>query len=157
MFLSQNLQNLSVQAAVWGPEQRWLDARNLSNQIIGFANFFENPLIGVGWGDTGGSESSYLGGAAAFGIGYAALMACLLFGSMLMCLKLTVFKRRLPKADRALADMFIAWNAAYFAGAAFEGYLIGRSSTPQVMALLFAGIGVHLKDMVAVRAGTEAP
>lgn len=120
-------------------------------------NFFENPLIGVGWGETGGSESSYLGGAAAFGIGYAALMACLLFGSMLMCLKLTVFKRRLPKADRALADMFIAWNAAYFAGAAFEGYLIGRSSTPQVMALLFAGIGVYLKDAVAARAGSEAP
>lgn len=121
-------------------------------------SFLEHPLIGVGWGETGGSESSYLGGAAGYGIGFAALIAVYLFGTMWMCGKLTVQKRFLGKKDRELADMFIAWNAMYFGAAAFEGFMMGRSSTPQVMMLMFAGLGVYLKEQVAMRSrgGAEA-
>lgn len=112
-------------------------------------SFMESPFIGVGWGETGGSESSYLGGAAGYGIGFFGIIVLFLLWSVWMCFRFTVSRRLLPKHERPLVDLFIAWNACYFAAAAFEGFMLGRSSTPQVMMLMFAGIGVYLKEQMA--------
>jgi hypothetical protein len=119
--------------------------------------FMDSPLVGVGWGETGGSESSYLGGAAGYGIGYLGLTLIFLLWSFWLCLRLFIGRRLLPREQRPMVDMFLAWNAMYFAGAAFEGYILARSSTTQVMMLMFAGIGVYLREAqaAAVAAGRE--
>jgi hypothetical protein len=117
-----------------------------------FRNIAESPLIGVGWHDTGGSESSWFGGFAGYGIGMFLLMIGLLVWSMWRCAVLWVRRRRLPKEERPLVDMYISWNAMYFSAATFEGIILGRSSTSQVFLLMFAGIGVYLAEKTATLA-----
>jgi hypothetical protein len=109
-----------------------------------------SPLIGVGWNENvGGSESSYFGGFAAYGIGFLLLILAFVFFSIGRCAYLLRNRRVLSGTDRTLVDIFIGFNAAYFGGAAFEGYLLARSSTTMVMMLMFAGIGTYLKERIA--------
>jgi len=114
-------------------------------------NIIESPLVGVGWHETGGSESSWLGGFAGYGVGMFLLMISLLLYSMWRCAWLWVRRSRLPKEQRPLVELFTAWNAMYFGVATFEGILVGRSSTTQVMTLMFAGIGVWVTEQAASR------
>lgn len=109
----------------------------------------ESPLVGVGLDERGGSESSWLGGFAAYGIGMFLLMIAFLFWSMWRCATLWIRRRRLPRSERPLVDMYISWNAMYFSAATFEGIILGRSSTTQVMMFMFAGIGVWLVEQVS--------
>lgn len=110
------------------------------------ASIAESPLIGVGLHETGGSESSWLNGFAGFGVGMFLLLISFLLYSMWKCAMLLLKRRRLPKAQRPMVDMFIAWNAMYFAAATFEGIMVGRSSTSQTLMLMFAGVGVWLTE-----------
>ena len=105
-----------------------------------------NPLIGAGWGDAGGSESSYLGSFAGYGIGMFLLVIGLLFVTMWGCAKLLIARRSMPPELRALTDLYNGFMAMYFAGAAFEGYILARSAATSVMFLMFAGIGKFLLD-----------
>ena len=109
----------------------------------------DSPLIGVGWKETGGSESSWLGGFAGYGILMFVIMVSFLIYSMAKCANLWIRRRRMPREQRPLIDMFIAWNAMYFGAATFEGILLGRSSTSQMFTLMFAGIGVWLAEEVS--------
>jgi hypothetical protein len=109
-----------------------------------FESIAESPIIGVGWHETGGSESSYFAGFAGYGLGMFLLIVSFLFYSMWMCAKLWVKRGRLSETERPLIDLFIAYNAMYFGAAVFEGIILGRSSTPQSMMLMFAGIGTWL-------------
>jgi hypothetical protein len=108
----------------------------------------ESPLIGVGWNDAGGSESSYLGAFAGYGIGALLLVLLLVAVVFLGCVRLIVFRRRLPVELRHLADLYNAFSLMYFAGAAFEGYILARSAATSVMFLMFAGIGKFLLDEI---------
>lgn len=108
----------------------------------------ESPVIGVGWKETGASESSFLGGFAAYGMGMILIMAAFLLFSMWKCARLTLLRGRLPREQRAMADVFVSFNAMYFASAFFEGHMLARSAPTQVMMLMFAGIGVWLAEAV---------
>lgn len=112
----------------------------------------ESPLIGVGWHDTGGSESSWLGGFAGYGLGMFLLLVAMLVWSMWRCATLWIRRFRVPVETRRLIDIYISWNAMYFTAATFEGIMLGRSSTSMVLLLMFAGIGVWLTEQVRQRA-----
>jgi O-antigen ligase len=116
------------------------------------ANIMESPLIGVGWHETGGSESSWLGGFAGYGLGMFLLMIAFLAWSMWRCATLWVRRRRLPREYRPMIDMYISWNAMYFGAATFEGIILGRSSTSQMLLLMMAGIGVWLVEQTQLAA-----
>jgi len=110
---------------------------------------FESPIIGVGWAETGASESSYLAGFAAYGFVMFSLMVGLLLFSMWKCATLTLLRRRLPKEQRPLVDLFCSWNAMFFGAAVFEGFILPRSSSTTTIMLLFAGIGIWLTEQVS--------
>lgn len=120
-------------------------------------SFLESPLLGVGWYDVGASENSYFGGLGAYGIGFGVLVAVLLFGSMFLCAKLLIARRSLPADQRPLVDLFCGFNAMYFGGAFFEGYLTARSSATLTMMLIFAPIGAYLLRLAADPHAHEAP
>jgi hypothetical protein len=77
------------------------------------------------------------------------IMIGLLFFSMGKCARLMLTRRRLPREQRPLIDLFCAYNAMYFGAATFEGIMLGRSSSTQTMMLMFAGIGVWLTEAVS--------
>ena len=111
---------------------------------------FENPLIGIGWrGGELGTENSYLGALSAYGIIYFLLTMTLLTVSVWQCINFNLRKRWLRPEQRAIVDIFTAFNAMFFAGALFEGYILARSFIPQLMLLTFAGIGVWIRDEIA--------
>lgn len=118
-------------------------------------NAFENPLIGVGWHSAGGSESSYLAGFASYGFGMLLLMMAFLVWSMWRCASLWLRRRHLPREQRPLIDLFIAWNAMYFAAAVFEGIMLGRSSPSQSLMLIVAGIGVWLSEQTVLASAEQ--
>lgn len=109
----------------------------------------ESPIIGVGWEETNASESSYLAGFASYGIGMFALMVCFLFFSIWKCAKITVQRRRIPKQQRPLIEMFCSYSAMYFVAGFFEGIILARSAPTQTMMLMFAGIGTWLSSAIA--------
>ncbi len=110
---------------------------------------FESPLIGVGWrGGEVGTENSYLGAFAAYGILYFLLTLSLLAVSIWQCIQFNLRKRWLRPEHRALVDIFTAFNAMFFAGAFFEGYLLARSFIPQLMLLTFAAMGLWIRHEI---------
>ena len=109
----------------------------------------ENPLVGAGWKDAGGSESSYLGGFAGYGFGMFLLMLTLVGVTMWGCLKLFTVRRRMTPELRALVDLYNAFMLMFFVGAGFEGFILARSATTSVMFLMFAGIGKFLQGEAA--------
>jgi hypothetical protein len=112
-------------------------------------NAMESPLIGVGWSEAGGSESSYLMGFASYGILYFLFMLALLGFSMLQCFRLTMQRKWLPPEHRPMVDVFVAFCAMYFAGAVFEGFILARSFVPQLLLLIFSAIGAWLTHEIA--------
>lgn len=110
----------------------------------------ENPLIGSAGEGSGYSENSYLFGFALYGIGMFALLVSFMLASAWFCLRLMMNRRVLETDDRALLDLFVAFNAMYFLGAFFEGFMIARSNTLQSMLLMFAGIGVYMRDQITL-------
>ena len=117
----------------------------------------ERPLTGVGWrGESIGTENSYLGGFAGYGIVYFLLTLGLTLTCMWQCFRLTTRRRWLPPEQRPLVDLYCAFNAMYFAGAGFEGFILARAA-PQVMLPLFSAVGVWLRDEIGYsRAGAVA-
>jgi hypothetical protein len=110
----------------------------------------ESPLIGVGWrGGEVGTENSYLGSLSAYGIIYFLLTMTLLVVSVWQCIHVTLNKRWLHPEHRALVDIFTAFNAMFFVGAFFEGYILARSFIPLLMLLIFAAIGVWIRHEIA--------
>lgn len=107
----------------------------------------ENPLIGSGLAGQF-TENSYLAGFASYGIGMFLLLLIFLFTSIAICSRLFISRRLLPPHERSLVDIVLAYNAMYFIGGVFEGYMIGRSSTAQVMMLMICGITVYVRERI---------
>lgn len=104
--------------------------------------FLESPLFGTGSRlETRFSENSYLYGLATYGIVMGLLLAMLVLVSIGTCLKVLMAKRWLEPAEKRLADLFLGFNAMYFAGSLFEGYVVSRVSTSLVFLLMFCGMG----------------
>lgn len=104
----------------------------------------QNPVIGAGQGADFGSENSLLFAFASYGIGMLLLVALFYVLSGWVCLRLFRLRSRLDRAMRAAADLFLAFNAAYFAGSVFEGYIISRVSVNLVLILTFSAVGSFL-------------
>lgn len=150
-LLVWGLFTLAVELKIYENLERLVSTENTREQVWTnmLTNALENPLIGVGFSDAGGSENSYLLGFASYGIAYFLMTIILLLGSMWLCFNLLRGRNYLEPQHRTLVDLFIGFNAMYFASAMFEGFMLGRSSTMQTMLLIFAGIGVWLKEEIA--------
>ncbi|MFN7021828.1 MAG: O-antigen ligase family protein [Phycisphaerales bacterium] len=133
--------------------ERLTDVTNTREGVwaVQISKIAESPVIGVGWKETGASESSFLGGFAAYGMGMFLIMTAFLVYSMWRCAQLTLLRGRLPREQRPMVDVFVSFNAMYFASAVFEGHMLARSAPTQTMMLMFAGIGVWLAG--ALRSG----
>lgn len=119
-----------------------------------FMAAMESPLIGHGVDSDGFSENSYLSGFATFGIGMFVILVVFLFASMYFCARLALGRRLLSRGDRALLDVFIAYNAMYFFAGMFEGSMLGRSNSMQSMMLMIAPLGIYVRNqIVAAREG----
>ena len=111
--------------------------------------FRNNPLIGVGVVDAGKSENSFLYAAASYGL----LAPLLLIGLGIGCLSLGIrlFRRTQPyPVLHPQADLVNAIFAAYFAGAIFEGYMIGRVTGMLIVITLTIVCGQLLLDRLTI-------
>ncbi|MDX2116481.1 MAG: hypothetical protein SFZ24_12800 [Planctomycetota bacterium] len=107
--------------------------------------FYENPMFGTGAAeDTKSSENSILFGLATYGIGMGLLLVLYTLVSAFLMLRLYVLRFKLPGLERRMADFVIGFNAMYFAGAQFEGYLISRVSSGLAFMMFFASLASWL-------------
>lgn len=103
-----------------------------------------NPIFGVGSDDLRASENSLLYGFASYGIGMVILILLLGAVSFVQVVRLLRIQRHLNPFRRRLAHLCISFNAMYFVGAIFEGYIVARISVLTVYMLVFAGITTRL-------------
>ncbi len=126
-----------------------------NNQIN---SFISNPLFGTGDPDTvGGSENSYLAGAASYGIFYFFLMIALMIAAGTLCLKLYQLRKFMDKRTRSQTDLVLAFMAMYFGGALLEGYIIARVSPMTIIFVLMASLGMQILIDVRARLAGESP
>jgi hypothetical protein len=138
---------------------RFLSTENTRPSVISsqLHAALESPLLGVGWrNDFIASENSYFGGLGAYGIGYFLLILCLVGVSMWQCFRFNVQKKWIAREHRPLIDLFTAFNLMFFAGATFEGYLLARSFVPTLMLMVFAAIGLWIRDEIAANQAASA-
>jgi hypothetical protein len=118
-------------------------------------NGLSSPLIGMGVEGAGDSENGYLYGFAAYGIGMVLLTMALIGATAVTSLKLWKRRQYLPLQYRTLSDFLIGYNALYFGGSFFEGYMMARVASNLVFFMLFAGIASQLIRLTdeAIQAG----
>lgn len=106
-----------------------------------------NPLFGVGLGQTF-SENSYLNGFASYGIVMLVLLLVFTWISVSLCLRIYRGRHWLSPQEQGLMYVTLSWHAMYFACAFFEGFMVGRSSNPQIMMFMFAGVALYLRNRI---------
>lgn len=105
----------------------------------------ENPILGVsGVTSETNSENSWLYGAAQYGVGMFALILLFTGISAQQMLQLFRVKRVLGATGKRFADLVIGYNAMFFAGAIFEGYIIARVSALIVVMLSTSAMTARL-------------
>ncbi|MEC9373378.1 MAG: O-antigen ligase family protein [Planctomycetota bacterium] len=109
-----------------------------------------NPIIGVGTGDAQESESSYLLAFAAYGVGMVLLVLGLMAVSGWQMLRLWRVRGRVPRSHRTMVDLIIGYNAMFFAGAIFEGYIMARVTGHISYMLVFACLATAIINRVAL-------
>ena len=113
--------------------------------VVLWEQFLESPLLGTGAREeTKFSENSFLFGLATYGLVMGVILVTFLLYSGWLCLKLWRAKHWLDPLHRRFVDLFIGFNAMYFAGANFEGYLISRVSASLTFMLGFSALGPYL-------------
>lgn len=103
-----------------------------------------NPIMGAGTRNAGGSENSFLLAFASFGAG--GLLCALLLVAVVVWQSFQLMRIRSYFDAHAgrLIDLQIGLFGAFFAGAMFEGYLVARISAMTVMFILFASMASRL-------------
>ena len=119
------------------------DNTRTADWMVQWHQFMSNPVIGVGVTDTE-SENSYLYALSAFGILMGLMVIFLAFLSAILCLKLFLKRSMLPVHLRPYADLVLSYNALYFAGGFFEGYMIARVGTHIVFMAIFSAVMLRL-------------
>jgi len=105
----------------------------------------ENPVFGVGSTEEArASENSILYGMATYGIFMGILLILFILFTFLQMLRVLVARRKLDAQEKRFADLFVGFNAAYIAGAMFEGYMVSRVSTGLSFMLFFTCLGTWL-------------
>jgi len=123
------------------------------------ASAAESPFIGVGMrelGEAQATENSYLLAAASYGVVMFALVLLFVLVSIFVVVRLYRLSRFTEIRTRGLIDVTAAVNAAYFAGAVLEGYIMGRVGAPLFIMLVFSAIAVRLRQIVGVAQIDEA-
>lgn len=116
-------------------------------------DFTNNPLFGLG--GTGvkegfraeKSENSFLYGLASYGVGMGILIILFALTSMIHCLKLVRLRPSLQPYQRRLVEWLVGLHLAFWGGSMFEGYIIGRVSSPIVFMMIFAAIGQRVLEL----------
>jgi hypothetical protein len=104
--------------------------------------FRESPLFGAGsQQDAVHSENSFLLGLASYGIVMGGLILLLMFATGWQVLRVLRLRAYFDGIDRRLAELYLGFCGAYFAGSLLEGYIVSRVSAPLVMMVIFSGIG----------------
>jgi hypothetical protein len=99
----------------------------------------QNPIVGVGLQDAGGSENGFLYAFASFGIGTPVILAAIMLATGAVCLRL--IKARFDTPDptgKRIIDLTLAFFAMYWAGNMFEGFGVARISPQLTYFLVFA-------------------
>ncbi len=115
-----------------------------------------NPMLGVGTRNAGGSENSFLLAFASFGVGGLLCSLFLLAVVAVNCWQLLRVRGLFEPAAGRLVDLQIGLFGAFFAGALFEGYLVARVSSMTVMFILFASMSSRLVA-IAKQGATSTP
>jgi hypothetical protein len=131
-----------------------------------WGDFVSNPLFGNG--GTGvkdafraeKSENSLLYGLATYGAGMGLIIVLMFVASMLQCLKLLKMRRWMQPYQRRITEFLVGTQAMFWAGSVFEGYIVGRVSSPIVYMMLFAAMAQRTIEMAqeeinAARAAEE--
>jgi len=103
-----------------------------------------NPILGAGIEDAGDSENSYFYAFAAYGAGMIGLILLLMATSAIVGIKLFFQRWSLHPDHRTIIDLTIGFNAMFFAGAVFEGYLMARVAGPLLLMIVFSAIALRL-------------
>jgi hypothetical protein len=119
---------------------------------VGLKNF----LFGAGIEENPFTENSLLYGFAAYGIGMLVLMLVFYGVSIVQIVHLVRARRLLDPWQKRVADMVLAFQVAYLAGALFEGYLLGRVSFMTVLLFTFGGMSTKIIDYARGLATAEA-
>lgn len=104
----------------------------------------EHPFLGAGRDQSGGSENSFLISFASFGLLMVFFVGLLAVVSGLLCLRLWRARREMDEVHRPIVDLVIAYNAMFWAGAMFEGYILARIGTNLVYMLIMASVAAYL-------------
>lgn len=104
----------------------------------------ESPLVGVGVDEALFAENSYLLGFASYGVGMVFLLLILVLVSGAIMMRLGLLRWRAPKAQRALIDLILGFNAMLFLGGIFEGYLVARVAPQVVLLYMFGAMTARL-------------
>lgn len=112
------------------------------------ADGLSSPLLGVGIRETRGSENSYLLGFAAYGIGMVFVVLLLLFVSVVVCVKVFSARSQLEGWKKRMCDLILGFNAMFFIGAFFEGFLMARVSPQVIFIMLLSAIASRMIELV---------
>jgi hypothetical protein len=114
-----------------------------------------NVLVGVGRTNLDASENSFLYGFAGYGLGMLALQVLLVLVTAFQMYRLWQLRNRIPPQYRGFVELLLGFNAAYFAGAMFEGYMLARIGLTMLLMFLFAGAATRLIALAQSEEGLE--
>ncbi len=117
----------------------------------------EHPIFGVGRSQTGDTENSYLYGFAAYGFGMLLALLLFTFASLLQMVRVRLARPFIPERYRPLVNMILAFNAMFFAGAIFEGYMIARVNATLSMMVIFGAMASRLVQKARQEAWAWTP
>ncbi|MDX2016141.1 MAG: hypothetical protein SFY95_00715 [Planctomycetota bacterium] len=112
------------------------------------ADGLSSPLLGVGIKETRGSENSYLLAFAAYGVGMVLMVVLLMFVSLIICIKVFSARSQLEGWRKYLCDLVLGFNAMFFIGAFFEGYIMARVAPQVIYIMLFSAIASRMIELV---------
>ena len=115
----------------------------------------DSPIIGKPMDEISGSENSLLNGFASYGVGMLILLLVFMLISAFTMLTLFRLRKRVPKKHRQIVDVIMGYNAAYFAGAMFEGYMVSRVAFSMLLIHFFAALAA--KVIVLAKAEATEP
>jgi hypothetical protein len=118
-----------------------------------WGDFVSNPLFGSG--GTGvkemfraeKSENSLLYGLATYGAGMGLIIVLMFFASLVQIVRLMRLRGGLVPYQRRLVEFIVGAQAMFWAGSVFEGYIVGRVSSPIVYMMLFAAMAQRTIEM----------
>lgn len=131
------------------------NTREASWEVL-MEDMWDNPVLGYGFKESRANENSYLLAFGAYGFITGSLVVFFLFYSLAYMFKFWRYRKLLPAKHRQLADLIIAFNAAYFAGSCFEWHIIARLEVNLLYMCIFSVMAKRLMEKVDAETSTQA-